>query len=340
MSPVLNSAPSIAPDWSESSSLRLRLVDKTRLTDDVAMLKFSSSDGSDLPSWEPGAHLELHLHSGLRRQYSLCGDLRSRGTYTVCVLRQQDGRGGSVEIHDRLDVGDEIDSSCPRNHFPLIPAADYVLVAGGIGITPIKAMVGQLHERGASWRLIYGGRSLSSMAFAEELRTAYPGRVAVLPEEEHGLLDLRCIVATMTPNSRLYCCGPAPMLAAATQVCAGAGVADRLHLERFGAADNVRADADFASNTDGDSVFDVVLQQSGVTVTVAANQSILEAVRAARPDINSSCEEGYCGSCETRVLYGKPEHRGSLMTPEEHDREGTMLVCVGRARTAKLVLDL
>jgi ferredoxin-NADP reductase len=108
-----------------------------------------------------------------------------------------------------LDVGDEIDSSHPRNHFPLIPAADYVLLAGGIGITPIKAMIAQLHQRGASWRLIYGGRSLSSMAFAEELSTAYPGRVTVLPEDEHGLPDLRRILATMPPDSRLYCCGPA-----------------------------------------------------------------------------------------------------------------------------------
>ena len=119
---------------------------------------------------------------------------------------------------------------------------------------------------------------------------------------------------------------------AASQACAEAGIADRLHLERFGAADNAR--------TDADAVFEVVLQQSGVTVTVTANQSILEAVRAARLDINSSCEEGYCGSCETRVLDGQPEDRGSLMTSEEHDREGTMLVCVGRARTATLVLDL
>jgi ferredoxin len=122
------------------------------------------------------------------------------------------------------------------------------------------------------------------------------------------------------------------MLAAASQACAEAGVGDRLHLERFGAADIVC--------TDTDSAFEVVLQQSGVTVTVSANESILDAVRTARPDINSSCEEGYCGSCETRVLSGQPEHRGSLMTPEEHDRERTMLVCVGRARTAKLVLDL
>src|SRR5262245_47417026 len=112
--------------------LKLRLVDKTLLTDDIAMLDFASADGNDLPRWEPGAHLDMQLHSGLRRQYSLCGQLRSRDTYTVCVLRQRGGRGGSVEIHDRLDIGDEIDSSHPRNHFPLIPAADYVLLAGGI----------------------------------------------------------------------------------------------------------------------------------------------------------------------------------------------------------------
>ncbi|CAJ1500614.1 PDR/VanB family oxidoreductase [[Mycobacterium] burgundiense] len=321
---------------SEISSLRLTLVEKTQLTDDVAMLGLAAADGSELPNWEPGAHIELHLHSGMRRQYSLCGDLRSRDTYTVCVLRQPDGRGGSAEIHDRLSVGDEIDSSRPRNHFPLVPASEYVLVAGGIGITPIKAMIDQLQARGTLWRLIYGGRSLSSMAFAAELGTSYPEQVTVLPEDEHGLPDLRRIVATMTPDSRLYCCGPAPMLAAVSQECVAAGVSNRLHLERFGAA----SDAELAAEGDEDSPFTVVLERSGIAVTVPADQSILEAVRAAGTEIVSSCEEGYCGTCETRVLHGQPDHRGYLMTPKEHDQEGTMLICVGRARTTKLVLDL
>jgi ferredoxin-NADP reductase len=293
----------------------------------------AATDGADVPRWEPGAHLQWQLPSGLRRQYSLCGDPTDRRTYTVCVLRQQDGRGGSIEVHDDLQVGTAIDSSPPRNNFPLKNAPDFVLLAGGIGITPIKPMLEELHRRGVTWRLIYGGRNRRSMAFADELVRTYPDRVALLPEDEHGLPDLGEIVGSLGPQSRLYCCGPARMLAAVTDACAEAGVADRLHLERFGAAED-------AVDASGEQAFEVQLQKSGVVVVIPANQRILDTVRAVRPNIESSCNEGYCGTCETRVLAGQPEHRGSLMSAEEHDEDGTMLICVGRARSATLVLDL
>ncbi|MBA0050935.1 oxidoreductase [Streptomyces sp. AJS327] len=313
--------------------LTLRLERRTRAADSAVLLEFASADGADLPPWDPGAHLELRLPSGLSRQYSLCGDPADRRTYTVCVLREEAGRGGSAEAHDRLNAGDEIGSSAPRNHFPLVEAPDYLLLAGGIGITPLRAMARELDRRGASWRLVYGGRALRSMAFAEELATAHPDRVTLVPQDERGLPDLAGLIAGLTPETRLYCCGPSPMLAAVSGACATAGVSDRLHLERFA------ADGDAPAGDTG-AAFEVELRATGVTLNVAAGQSLLEAVRTVLPTVDSSCREGYCGTCETRVLEGQPEHRGSLMTPEEHDAEGTMLICVGRARGPRLVLDL
>ena len=317
----------------DSGSLKLRLVRRTPAANGVVLLAFAAADGAELAGWDPGAHLDLRLPSGLRRQYSLCGDPADRTTYTVCVLREEAGRGGSAEVHDRLDVGTEIESSGPRNHFPLVEAPDYVLLAGGIGITPLKAMAEELQRRGASWRLVYGGRDRQSMAFAEQLAASHPARVTLVPQDEAGVPDVARIVATLSPEARLYCCGPPPMLAAATEECARAGVGDRLHVERFAAAEG-------APETGADSAFEVELRDTGVTLTVPADQSLLEAIRAVRPTIDSSCQEGYCGTCETRVLEGRPEHRGTLLTPEEHDAEGTMLICVGRSRSAKLVLDL
>lgn len=318
---------------SDSDALKLRLERRTRAAEGVVSLHLAAADGAELPPWEPGAHLELRLPSGLRRQYSVCGDPADRDRYLVCVLREGSGRGGSVEVHDRLEVGTEIGSSAPRNHFPLVDAPDYVLLAGGIGITPLKAMAEELQRRGDTWQLIYGGRTRQSMAFAEELLSAHPDRVTLLPQDECGLPDLERIAETLTVGTRLYCCGPAPMLTAVTEACDRAGQADRLHLERFTAAET-------APDTSGDAAFEVELRESGVTLTVAADQSLLEAIRSVRTDVDFSCQEGYCGTCETRVLGGRPEHRGTLMSAEEHDAEGTMLVCVGRALSPKLVLDL
>lgn len=318
----------------ELISLNLRLERKTRLADDVVQLDFMAIDGVELPPWAPGGHLELRLPSGIVRHYSLCGDPQNRDTYTVAVLREAGGRGGSIEIHDQLTNGDIIESSGPRNHFPLIEAADYVLLAGGIGITPIKAMADELDRRGASWRLVYGGRTRQSMAYADELAASYPKRVTLLPQDEAGRPDLVNLLGSFTAGTHLFCCGPGPMLTAVTEACSQAGLTDRLHFERFSAPDQPAID------TSGDGAFEVELQKTGVTISVGAGQSILEAIRSAGPNVPSSCQEGYCGTCETRVICGQPEHRGTLMSPEEHDEEGTMLICVGRSRSPKLVLDL
>ncbi|MCA1186196.1 MULTISPECIES: PDR/VanB family oxidoreductase [unclassified Saccharopolyspora] len=317
----------------DSTSLELTVEHRSVPADGVVLLELTAADGAELPGWEPGAHLELLLPSGLRRQYSLCGDPRNRNTYVLCVLREETGRGGSVEVHDRLRVGDVLVASRPRNHFALADAPEHVLLAGGIGITPIKAMLDELDRRGSSWRLVYGGRTRAAMAFAEELARTHPDRVLLVPEDEQGRPDVERLVTELPPDAHLHCCGPAPMLDAVAQACARAGVAHRLHVERFAAS----GDAPAAT---GDAEFEVELRETGVTVTVAADRSLLSAVQDVRPDIPSSCQEGYCGTCETRVLDGRPDHRGTLLSPEEHDDEGTMLICVGRSRSPKLVLDL
>ncbi|MCA1185055.1 MULTISPECIES: PDR/VanB family oxidoreductase [unclassified Saccharopolyspora] len=316
-----------------SAPLELTLRSRSEVADGVLLLEFTATGGGELPGWEPGAHLDLRLPSGAVRQYSLCGDPGDRRAYTVCVLREATGRGGSVELHDRLRVGDEITGSAPRNHFPLHDAPEHVLLAGGIGITPIKAMLDELHRRGAPWRLVYGGRTRAAMAFAAELAAAHPGRVSIVPEDERGRPDVERIVAELPATARLYCCGPAAMLDAVAAACERTAISDRLHVERFAAAGD-------APDPTGDSAFEVELRETGTTVTVAADQSLLSAVQQVRPDIPSSCQEGYCGTCETRVLEGEPDHRGTLLSPAEHDEEGTMLICVGRARSPKLVLEL
>lgn len=317
---------------SESTRVKLRVIEKNEVADNIIQMTFTSANGRALSSWSPGSHLELHLPSGLMRHYSLCGAQQVKDAYTVAVLRDANGRGGSIEVHDMLQVGDEIFSSEPRNHFPLVEAGEYVLLAGGIGITPIKAMIEELEQRSASWRLVYGGRSRSTMAFSEELIRLYGERVSLVPQDEAGRPDLAKLIESFTPDTVMYCCGPAPMLDAARAACEAAGAADRLHIERFSAGDE-------PVSTAGEG-FTVELASTGEAVQVAENQSILDAIRAVRSNVPSSCQEGYCGTCETRVLAGQPEHRGSLMSPEEHDAEGTMLICVGRSRSEKLVLDL
>jgi ferredoxin-NADP reductase len=277
----------------------------------------------------------MRLPSGLTRQYSLCGAREDRSTYVVVVLREPHGRGGSEEIFRELGVGTEFISSTPRDHFRLVDASEYVLIAGGIGITPVKAMVDEVRARGAQWHLHYGGRSREHMAFVDELVDLGGDHVSIVPQDVDGLLDVPAIIGNLSPEATIYCCGPAPLLDAVLTACAEAGVSERLHFERFVAPID---GAGFA--TDGDTAFEVELRSSGVILQVPADKTLLEVVQSVCPDIPFSCTEGYCGSCESVVLDGEPDHRGSLMTPEEHDEERTMLICVGRSKSPRLVLDL
>ncbi|CAL9640042.1 Phenoxybenzoate dioxygenase subunit beta [Streptomyces sp. enrichment culture] len=282
--------------------------------------------GAELPAWEPGAHVDLVLAPGLERQYSLCGDPADRGSWRIAVLREPDGRGGSAHVHRRLRPGDGVRARGPRNHFPLEPAGRYRFVAGGIGITPILPMLAAAEAAGADWSLLYGGRTLRSMAFTGEL-ARYGGRVTIAPEDETGLLDLPSVLDGLPDGTLVYCCGPGPLLDAVEERCpAGA-----LRTERFRPKERPAGAA---------AEFEVVLARSGRTLAVAPDVTVLEAVRAAGVEVLHSCTEGTCGTCETEVLEGVPDHRDSVLTEAERAAGETMLICVSRCRGRRLVLDL
>jgi ferredoxin-NADP reductase len=286
--------------------------------------------GEPLPAWRPGAHIDLLLTSGLERQYSLCGDLTDRFRWRVAVLRETESRGGSEWVHGRLRPGAILSVCGPRNNFRLVEAGAYVFIAGGIGITPILPMIAAVDERGANWELVYGGRRRASMAFLPEL-ARYGSRVLLWPQDEHGLLDLDRLLHLPREDTAVYCCGPEPLISAVEERCTR-WPPGTLHFERF----RPRPDALKGENT----AFEVVLEQSGVTVFVGPDQTIAEAVDAAGISVPTSCREGTCGTCETGVVEGIPDHRDSFLSDEEHADNTTMMICCSRAATPRLVLDL
>ena len=305
----------------------LVVADKVELAVGVVRLELVDPAGDALPAWEPGAHLDLHLPGGLVRQYSLCGDPDDRSRWHVAVLREPEGRGGSACVHDKVAVGDELPVGGPRNHFPLVDAAEYLFIAGGVGITPIRPMISAAERAGRPWRLLYGGRTRASMAFREEL-AGYGERVHLRPQDEHGLLDLDDALARIGPEAAVYCCGPEPLLRALEERVP----AQRLHVERF-APKEVAAGA-------GDEDFELVLNSSGRRVAVPAGCSVLAALEAAGVQVLSSCQEGTCGTCETGVLEGIPDHRDSVLSEAEQAAGDVMMICVSRAVSPRLVLDL
>jgi ferredoxin-NADP reductase len=308
----------------------LTVTEKSVVAEDVVTLTLVRSDGGRLPDWAPGAHVDLTLASGATRQYSLCGDRWDAHTYRIGILREQAGRGGSAYVHDELAVGDVVRLGGPRNHFVMVPSPRYLFVAGGIGITPLLPMVHQADLVGADWALLYGGRRRSSMAFADEL-ARHGDRVHLVPQDEAGLLPLEEWLGTPRDDTVVYCCGPAPLLAAVERATAG-WPPHRLRTERFVAAEQ--------GEPVRDAPFAVELARSGTTVTVDAGVSVLDAARRAGATTLSSCEQGTCGTCETTVLAGVPDHRDSILADHERAAGDCMFPCVSRACTDRLVLDL
>ncbi len=303
----------------------VRVAAKERLADGVVALTLVDPDGARLPDWTPGSHVDLVLPTGDTRQYSLCGDRWDAHAYRVAVLREPDGRGGSAWVHDELAVGDLVGLGGPRNQFRLVPAPRFLFLAGGIGITPLLPMVDAARRLGADWRLVYGGRTRASMAFLDELDD---DRVTVWPQDERGLLPLADLLTGLDDGTRVYCCGPAPLLDAVEAACPPG----LLRTERFAAREQgapVR-----------DEPFTVVLERTGAEVVVTPDVSVLEAVRAAGADVLSSCRQGTCGTCETTVLAGDPDHRDSVLDEAERAAGDCLLVCVSRSRGDRLVLDL
>lgn len=294
--------------------------------DGVLSVELARPDGKPLPAWTPGAHLDLHV-GGFVRQYSLCGDPADSTAYRLGVLNEPSSRGGSRHVHTKLRPGQTVHAVGPRNHFALEPAASYVFLAGGIGITPILAMARRAERDGVPYRLIHGGRSRASMAFGSEL-SALTGDVTLVPQDEHGHPDLAAALRDLPADALVYCCGPEPLLKAVEETCP----AGQLRVERF-AAPVVERDGD-------DTAFEVECRRSGVTLNVDAGTSVLEAAENAGLAVASSCRDGICGSCETRVLAGTPDHRDFLLSEAERATGETMMLCVSRCASDRLVLDL
>lgn len=311
-------------------ALEVAVASVERVAQAVVAMELVRADGEDLPRWEPGAHVDLRLRDDLVRQYSLCGDPADRTRLRVAVLREPAGRGGSALVHDELRVGSRIRLGGPRNHFAFEPEGLSTFIAGGIGITPLVTMIARACEVGAPWRLLYGGRTRASMAFAEELLDRHgPERVVLHPEDEAGLLPLDAWLDPLDPGGRTWACGPPALLQAVERRCRrwpeGA-----LRVERFSARE---------PEVTG-SQFEVVVASTGAQYTVSEGQSVLDVLEGAGVAVLASCREGTCGTCETGVLEGGIDHRDAVLTPAERATNDVMMICCSRASGSRLVLDL
>jgi ferredoxin-NADP reductase len=298
--------------------------------DGVRSLVLERADGSDFPPWTPGAHVDLALANGLSRQYSLCGDPADPGALCIAVLREAESRGGSALLHDAVQAGSRLTVTALRNNFPLLEADRYLMIAGGIGITPILAMVRKLAAAGKDWRLLYGGRTLASMAFLDEL-AAFGDRVRIAPQDRDGLLDIASFLGADEVGKIAYCCGPEPLIHAVETHCRD-WPEDSLQIERFRPRE-----ADAAQS---DSSFEVELRKSGRIITIPADRTIADTLEEAGVYIARSCNEGTCGTCITKVLEGIPDHRDSFLRPRQRAENKRIMPCCSRALSERLVLDV
>lgn len=312
------------------TELKVVLTAKQNVSPQIATFTFTSPQDAVLPQWAPGAHISVVLPDGSSRAYSLCGAADAPDSWTVAVLREPDGRGGSLMMHDQLTEGDVVQVGPPRNNFELHPADRYLFIAGGIGITPLLPMIEEVGRRGAEWKLLYLVRERSAAVFLDRLNSVEGGTVEVWCSDDQGFYPLDRLHDLVTDTTKIYSCGPAPLLTALE----GMWSDDQLHFERFSNGDTV--------DSDDDETFEVVLAQSGKTVRVEPGVSVLEAVEAADPSISvlQSCLEGVCGSCETTVLDGVPDHRDLVLTKRQKERCDRMMLCVSRAASKRIVLDL
>ena len=317
-----------------SKTLELRVRRMTMEAEDVLSVVLTSDDGRDLPDFECGSHIDLIMRPDLIRQFSLCGPREQRSEWTIAVLLEPNGRGGSQFVHEVLRPGMRVSAAGPRSNFKLIDADHYLFIAGGIGITPLIPMVHQVVADDKDWRLLYGGRRRSSMAFVQEL-SELGQQVSVRPEDEFGLLDLKNAIEPLPNDAAVYCCGPEALIGAVEAVCAELG-RPAPRVERFGA--RPMRDAEDASTEN--QAFEVVLSESGDHFKVPADRTIIEVLSDAGYDILTSCEEGYCGTCETEVLGGVPDHRDEYLDDEERATNKRMMICVGRSKTPQLILKL
>jgi tetrachlorobenzoquinone reductase len=329
------------PDPIESSQERIQVLVRsmTLLASDTLAVEFVPSDETEFPAFEAGAHVDLLLPNGIRRSYSLCNRPTDRNRYVVGVKKANPSRGASSYIHDHLRVGQRIEISRPRNNFPLARAAERsILIAGGIGITPIWSMIQTLESEGKPWKLYYAARTSKDAAFLGELQAlgvAHPGHLDIRFDHEPGvaMLDIEGIVnENAGAGTHFYACGPSPMLDAFEAATKSIPEANR-HLERF-SADTKEASVGALTE------YEAVLAKSGMTLQITPEKSLLDTLLDAGVNVDFSCMEGICGSCRVAVQEGLPDHRDHVLTEEERARNDTVLVCCCGSRTQRLVLDL
>jgi ferredoxin-NADP reductase len=332
----------------------LRVVDRQTVAhdEDVVALTFAAADGEQLPRWHPGAHIDVLLPSGRLRQYSLCGDPDVSDVYRIAVRRIPDGGGGSVEVHDVLDIGATATTQGPRNAFPLTvpgygsPTRRFRFIAGGIGITPILPMLALASRLGVDWSMVYAGRTRDSLPFLDEVarygaaaESAAAGRagnsaddrVRIHTDDDNGLPTALDLLGDCPDGTAVYACGPAPMLTAIRSELAGRDKVE-LHFERFAAPPVLNG-----------KEFTVTVASTGQQVQVGADETLLAALNRAGVPAPYSCRQGFCGTCRTRVLAvadGDVDHRDTLLTEPEHENQ-MMLICISRAAEgSRLTLDL
>jgi tetrachlorobenzoquinone reductase len=322
-------APAAAP--APDALIEVRLTAIRYVARDTCLYEFRSVDGRPLPAYEPGAHIDLHLSNGLLRNYSLTVAAPEPSIYTVGIKRDPASRGGSRFIHDELHVGATLKIGGPRNNFRLREdAAHTILIAGGIGITPIWCMVQRLNALKSEWWLSYACRSRADMAFRQELETMPQAALHFDDESGGQFLDVGAIVAAAPKDAHLYCCGPAPMLQA-FEAATKDWPREQVHVEYFTTKELPPAKK---------GGFTVELSRSGVEYFIPEGETILNVLLDAGVDLDYSCELGICGACEQRVISGIPEHRDSILSEEEQAENKRVMICCAGCKTERLVLDL
>jgi vanillate O-demethylase ferredoxin subunit len=316
-------------------SLEVKVVRKAKEAEDIYSFELASADGSPLPQFSAGSHVDVHVPGGLTRQYSLCNDASEQHRYRIAVLRDPASRGGSVAMHDALKPGDVLQISTPKNHFPLQHAKQTLLFAGGIGVTPILCMAQRLATTGAEFTMHYCTRSAERTAFQQEIgASAFASRVHFHFDAGPSgqKLDLPAALGKPDADKHLYVCGPTGFIDHVTSTAKAAGWgSEQIHMEYFGAVQQ---------DTSGDSGFDVKIASTGKTYSIGAEQNIIQVLKDNGIEILTSCEQGVCGTCITRVLEGEPDHRDMYFTDEEKAMNDQFTPCCSRSKSRLLVLDL
>jgi tetrachlorobenzoquinone reductase len=318
---------------SAPATLAVNVADVRAEARDVVTLELRAPGGGPLPPFEPGAHLDLHLPNGLVRQYSLTNDWRERDRYVIGVGRVADSRGGSSFVHSSIRAGTQLTISAPRNNFALDPGAErFLFIAGGIGVTPIMAMIRWCVANAKPWRLIYAARSRQRAAFYEDLSALAKDCAQFHFDDECGqVLDVAQAISSWSEGERIYCCGPAPLMEA-VKALSEKLPQDTVRFEWF-----TTPDSDEPKES---GAFTVKLERSGIELAVPANKSILEVLEQHGIEVPFSCREGLCGTCVTSVCAGEPDHRDYVLSDEERESGKLITVCCSRSKSPVLALDL